>query len=443
MDPRPRGVRAHQPRHAAPVPAPRPRALVEVLRLAGLRRHRRVPPLPRCLRRPRRPGGAPAAPDLCAPRRRPDVRAGVRHRRRTRGRGPAAHGAADRRGHRRHLAARTDRARPLGAAVHLHVRGERRPGAPVGRGRGGRPAHRPRARGRADPRVRALAAGRGDGRADHPAAAGRGRARAGRPGGGLPRRVPARGTASARASAPQRPAGRAVRDQRARARHRHLRARRRAAGRLPGHSRRAVAAGRARRPRSRRRPRGVRGARRPPGHLPRQPPRGPARGTGRGVRLRPGQPLRARAPPVCRRGGVAPDTGGTLLVRGRGARPPSTPSPPPACSGSDPAGGTGPTAAAPATSPTSGRREAGRCGWSRTSRDGCSAPSTPRPPTEPPTRVRCTSTRARPGWSWSSTSTSTSRWWCATTRTTRRRRARSPTSRSRASTGTRPGATPG
>ncbi len=83
----------------------------------------------------------------------------------------------------------------------VHGRRERRPGAPVGGGRGRRPAHRPRRRGRADAGVRALAARRGDGRPGRPAAAGRGRARAGRPGGGLPRRLPARGAARARAGA--------------------------------------------------------------------------------------------------------------------------------------------------------------------------------------------------------------------------------------------------
>ena len=75
LDPRPRGVRPDQPRHAAPLAAARPRPLGVVLRVAALRRGRRVPPLPRRVRRPRLPRAAPAAPDLCVVRRPPDVRA--------------------------------------------------------------------------------------------------------------------------------------------------------------------------------------------------------------------------------------------------------------------------------------------------------------------------------------------------------------------------------
>ena len=57
--------------------------------------------------------------------------------------------------------------------------------------------------------------------ADRPAAARRGRPEPGRPGGGLPRRLPARGAARARAGAARRAAARPGRHQRARARHRH------------------------------------------------------------------------------------------------------------------------------------------------------------------------------------------------------------------------------
>ena len=77
-------VRPHQPRHAAPLAAAGARALGPVPAGAALRRRRRVPPLPRRLRRARRPGAAPAAAGLRALRRRPDVRAGLGHRRRPR-----------------------------------------------------------------------------------------------------------------------------------------------------------------------------------------------------------------------------------------------------------------------------------------------------------------------------------------------------------------------
>ncbi len=76
---RPRRVRPHQPRHAAPLAAARAPALGVVPRVAGLRRRRRVPPLPGRLRRPRLPRAAPAAAGLrvvrrvtrrsCSPRR--------------------------------------------------------------------------------------------------------------------------------------------------------------------------------------------------------------------------------------------------------------------------------------------------------------------------------------------------------------------------------------
>ena len=62
LDPQPRQLRADQPRHGAPHDAAQPRALVAVLGIAALRRGRRVPPLSRGLRRPRRADPAPAAP---------------------------------------------------------------------------------------------------------------------------------------------------------------------------------------------------------------------------------------------------------------------------------------------------------------------------------------------------------------------------------------------
>ena len=70
VGPGPRGLRAHQPRHAAPVAAAGARALALLPRPADLRRRRRVPPLPRRVRRARRPGAAAAAADLRGLRRR-------------------------------------------------------------------------------------------------------------------------------------------------------------------------------------------------------------------------------------------------------------------------------------------------------------------------------------------------------------------------------------
>ncbi len=131
----------------------------------------------------------------------------------------------------------------------------------------------------------------------------------------LPRRLPARGAPRARAPAPGRRADRAGGHQRARARHRRQRPRRRAAGRVPGHPRGVLAAGRPGRPGCRRRPRDPGRSRRPARHLPRHPPRGPARPAGRGDGLRPDQPLRPRPAPVRRGGRAAADRGRPADVR--------------------------------------------------------------------------------------------------------------------------------
>ena len=149
----------------------------------------------------------------------------------------------------------------------------------------------------------------GDGVADHQAAARRGGRLARGPGRRLPRRLPARGAPRAGAGTALGRADRPGRDQRARARHRHLRPGRGAARRLPRDPGGAVAAGRPGRTRRRRRPRGAGRPRRPAGHLPGQPPRAPARATGRGDRVRPGQPLRPRPAPVRGGRGVAADRG--------------------------------------------------------------------------------------------------------------------------------------
>ena len=272
---------------------PGTRALVALLRVAALRGRRRVPPLPRRLRRPRRPDPAAASARRGALRRPSDLRARLRDGRGAGDLGRPADRARGRRGHRRRLTSRPHRAGPVGAAVRARGRRERRARTPLGRQRGRRPAHRPRGRAGPHPRLRPVPTWSRDRRHHGPEAARRGRPQPGRPGGGLPWRLPARGAPRARAGAARRSPPRPGRDQRARARHRHQRPRRRAPRRLPRHPRRAVAAGGPGRARRSRRAGRDGGARRPAGHLPGQPPRGAARPARGGQRLRPGQPLRA------------------------------------------------------------------------------------------------------------------------------------------------------
>ena len=100
LDPRPRRVRPDQPRHAAPIAAARAHPMVRVPGLAAVRRGRRVPPLPRGLRRPRRPDPAPAPPDLRAVRRAPDLRARLGHDGRARSHRRTAHWSGRRGRHR-------------------------------------------------------------------------------------------------------------------------------------------------------------------------------------------------------------------------------------------------------------------------------------------------------------------------------------------------------
>ena len=135
--------------------------------------------------------------------------------------------------HRRRLASRPAGAGPVGAAVRARSRRERRAGAPLGDQRGGRPADRPGRRAGAHAGVRPVAPRGRDGGPDRPAAARRG----GR------RRSSTRSRRTAVATCPRsggpwrRPCARAAArpggDQRPRAGHRHQRARRRAARRLP------------------------------------------------------------------------------------------------------------------------------------------------------------------------------------------------------------------
>ena len=255
VDPRPRRVRAHQPRHAAPLAAARARPLVALLRVldatssstsatttaalfgahvaqscaacAGSRRS--TAPTPRsCSPRPRWP----------SPRRPSGRLIGL------------------------DVAAVTEDGSPRGRAVLAlweppfvaGVGEQRRSRAPLGHQRGRRPADRPRRGRAAHPGVRPVAArGRG-GRPSRAPPARRGRPDPGRPGRGLPRRLPARGASRARGGAALGPAARAGRHERPRAGHRHHRARRRAAGRLPGHAGVVVAAGGPGRPQRARRP---------------------------------------------------------------------------------------------------------------------------------------------------------------------------------------------
>ncbi len=228
--------------------------------LAALRRGRRVPPLPRRLRSPRRADPAPSAPGRGALRRAPDVRARLGHGRRAGDLGRAADRSRGDGGDRRRVAAWPHGAGAVGAAVRARAGRERRARTPLGGQRGRRPAHRPRRRPGAHARVHPLPARGRDGGGDGSSTARRGRRVARRPGGGLPRRLPARGTSRARGGAPLGEAARPGRHQRARARHRHQRPRCRPARRLPGHPRRAVAAGGPRRPRCARRPGGAGGA---------------------------------------------------------------------------------------------------------------------------------------------------------------------------------------
>ena len=302
-------------------------------------------------------------------------------------------------GHRGRLPARPGDGRPVGAAVHVVRRRERRARPPRGVLGVRRPARRPGGRGCPHARLRPVAARRRADGAHRRGAARRGGARAAGAGRGLPRRLPPRGAARARGGVPRRPADRAGRHQRPRAGDRHQRSRRRPHRRVPRDPGRALAAARPGRSRGPGRARRARGPRRPARHLPRHPPRGALRAAGRGHRLRPHQPVRPRTAPVRRGPGDPADRGGPadvrphrrprrrLAHRGR------------ACCAAARRGGTGPTGDAPATSPTSGPAAARPSSSSTSAPVASSATSTPAAPTAPPTRARSTCTWARPGWS--------------------------------------------
>ncbi len=155
------------------------------------------------------------------------------------------------------VAAVTDDGSPRGATTFAlweppltdRRRRARGAGAPLRDRRDRRPAHRPGRRRRPDAGVRPVAARRRGRRDVRPASARRGRRRS------SPRGSPPTAAATCRRSgarssgAASRRARRPGDDNGARARHRRRRARRRPAGRLPGHPRVDVAAGRSRRAR--------------------------------------------------------------------------------------------------------------------------------------------------------------------------------------------------
>ena len=173
-----------------------------VPRLAALRRGRRVPPLPRRLRRPRRPDPAPAAAGLRAVRRPPDVRARLGHRRRAGGRRrPARPGSTSWRSPTTaRRAARSALAlwEPPFTLVRRRERRARTPLRVVARS----PTCSPTWWSRASAPSRSSGPGAAPrGRADRGRRCSARSTRRCRPGGGLPRRLPARGAPRARGGA--------------------------------------------------------------------------------------------------------------------------------------------------------------------------------------------------------------------------------------------------
>ena len=169
--PAPRRRGADQPGHAHHVTAARSCPLVVVPAAAAVRRHRRVPRLPRRVRFARRTGAAAAAPGRGALRQRPGVHPRLGHRRptrRTTARGCSALPVEE----------VVDDASPRGAARRSRC-GSRRcsellgehdaPGTPVGDRRGRRAARRPGRRRRPHARLRPLPARRRVSRARRPA----------------------------------------------------------------------------------------------------------------------------------------------------------------------------------------------------------------------------------------------------------------------------------
>ena len=268
LDPRPRQPRAHQPRPRPPLAPAAPRPLELVPAGSAVRRHRRVPRLQGGLRRPHRRRPASPASRGGALQGLPHLRLRLGHRGRARGPRGSPPRYAGRRGHMRRVAACAHDVRALGATTRA---GRLRRAAPgQHHHRDGRPARRLRARAGADRGLRPVPR-RGRGR--RVGREGEGAGDRGSRHRGIPRRLPARGAARARASPARQGAARPRCDQRPRARRRRQRTRRCAAGRLAGHAVLALAAGGAGRPVRRALARRPRRRRRPPRHLPRAPPR--------------------------------------------------------------------------------------------------------------------------------------------------------------------------
>ena len=301
---------------------PDPCALVAVLGIAAVRRRRRVPPLPRGLRRARRADPAPAAPGRRALRREPDVRPGVGDGRRAgrdgepAGRRPVT--AVDVDGSPRGQTAVALWEPPMTVAAGR----ARRARTPLGVLRDGRPGGRPGRRRRPHAGVRPQPARCRDAwrsqtkSALHDVDPDLAERVAPYRGGYLPE--------DRRELEQQLQGGRAARRSPATnalgARHRHRRARRGRDGRLPGHASLDVAADRPVRARGSGRARRARRPRRPARHLSRHPSGGAARCAGRGDRLRPRQPVRRRAAPVRGRAGDPADRGRLRAVRRRRRR---------------------------------------------------------------------------------------------------------------------------
>ena len=394
-----RQLRPDQPRHAAPRDSAVPPPLVLLPARPALRRHRRVPHLPRRLRLACRPGAAPAPPPLRPLRRRSGLPARLGHRGAARGgRGPS-HRSSRPGGRRRRLAPRRNGLRPVGATADRAARREGRPRTPYGHRRDRRPPHRPDRPGRPLGRLRTLPARRRAHLRHRQGTTRRGGPLTARPGRRLPRAATSPRNAApwsapctpASCSAwPPPPPWSSASTSRAW---------------TPSSSPAIPAPGR----RCGSRPAGPDA----PGRAP-WPSWWPAttrwtpsssttpRRCSSSLWSRPSstRTTRTSSPPICAR----------RPRSFRSPRPTWSSSGPPCpsccrswrprnCSASGRRAGTGPAVSGPPTSPTSGARAAARSRSSRRAPAGCWAPSTNRPPTPPSTTEPSTSTRAAPIWS--------------------------------------------
>ena len=228
-----------------------------------------------------------------------------------------------------------------------------------------------------------------------------------RHGGVLPGRIPRRGPPRAGTGAGRRRVARAGDHQRPGTRHRHRRAGRGAAGRVPRHRRVVLAAGRPLGPARPGRAGGADRPRRPAGHLPGAPSGGPAGQAGRAGGHRPGQPVRAGSAIALRGNGVAAgrSRGAALERRAGRQRPGRRRAAAPPRSG----GTSRPPVWTRTPRWTSAGRPAARSPSSRPTPAGCWAAPRPARRRPPSTPARCTCTRARATWSTPSTSRTASR----------------------------------